>query len=106
MLYYDCYFLIITNMSLGKPGEDDVARSGAPLGSDVRSSVDSILSAEKPKNWSAEFRDFMTHYVGPETEELTVGKKMIVMTQNSQYECVVTDNGLKVEDRPENRKIR
>lgn len=84
-------------MSLGKPGEDDVAPSGAPLGSDVRSSVDSILSAEKPKNWSPEFLDVMTHYLGPDVEQLTVGAKVTIGTQNSMYGCVVTDNGLKVE---------
>jgi hypothetical protein len=96
MLYYDCYFLIPLYMPLEKQPEDASGKPGLPVVGEVKSSVDAVLSGEKPKNWSPEFRDFMVHYVGPETEELTVGKKMIVMTQNSQYDCVVTDNGLKV----------
>lgn len=84
-------------MPLEKQPEDASGKPGLPVVGTVKASVETVLSGEKPKNWSPEFREAMLHYVGPETDELTVGKKMTVLTQNSQYECVVTDNGLKIE---------
>ena len=97
MLMYDCYFLIPLYMPLEKQPEDASGKPGLPVVGTVKASIDTVLSGEKPKNWSAEFLDVMTHYLGPDVEQLTVGAKVTIGTQNSMYGCVVTDNGLKVE---------